>query len=304
MTPDTYTIQETFLEVGDGHTLYIQEWGNPSAKTTILFLHGGPGGSSQDKHKGVFDPLRHRVVFFDQRGSGKSLPYGSIDHNTTQDQIADINKVADHLRLKKFILKGGSWGSCLALAYGIAHPDRVLAMVLDGIWTGSKEETDYVDKGEFRKYFPEVWEHYLEATPPEHQSDPSAYHFKRIVGSDAAASKQSGYAYETLEGSLMALDDRHTAETFEDFDPAGVRIEVHYLLNQLFLPDHFILDNAHKLTMPIWLIQGRYDAVCPPITAYMLAKKLPHATLLWSINGHKADHESWNLQRTILAQWS
>jgi len=304
VTPDTYTIQETFLAVGDGHELYIHEWGNPKAHMPILFLHGGPGGETGDKHKRVFDPTSQRVIFFDQRGCGKSLPLGSIQHNTTQDQIGDIEKIANHLGLKNFVLTGGSWGCCLALAYAITHPKRVAGLVLNGIWTGTKEETNYVDQGGFRQFIPEVWERYVAATPKTHQADPSAYHFKRILGDDQAASKESGYTYENLEGALLKLDDRYHPEPIEDFDPTGVRIEVHYFVNHVFLPHRYILDNAYKLTMPVWLVQGRYDVVCPPVTAYELAKKLPQGQLIWTLNGHMADHESWNVQRTLLAQWN
>lgn len=304
MTPDAYTIQETFLAVGNGHELYIQDWGNPKAKVTFMFLHGGPGSAAQDKHKQQFDPKKQRVIFFDQRGCGRSLPYGSIEHNTTQDQITDIEKIASHLKVNSFVLVGGSWGCCLALAYAIAHPQKVTALVLNGIWTASKDEANYVDKGEFQKFFPEVWDRYLAVTPKQYHQDPSDYHFKRILGSDTVAIRESGYAYENLEGALLALDDRFVPDSFDEFDPAGVRIEVHYLANQVFLPNNYILDNAHKLQMPVWLVQGRYDVVCPPMTAYQLAKKIPQAQLTWTINGHKADHESWNVQRTILSKWN
>lgn len=304
MNTDEYTIQETYFSVGEGHELYIQEWGNKKAKTPIIFLHGGPGSQVKDKHKGVFDPLKHHVIFFDQRGCGKSLPYGSIEHNTTKEMIADITKIADHFKFSKFILVGGSWGCCLSLAYGLAHPNRVAAMVTNGIWTASKEETSFVDQGKFQQFFPDVWDKYLDATPKEHHKNPSSYHFKRILGNDQLAIKQSGYAYENLEGALLNLDDRYTPDNFEDFDPAGVRIEVHYLANNAFLPDKHILKNAHKLTMPIWMVQGRYDAVCPPVTAYKLHQKMPNAQLIWVTGGHLAERESWNVQRTILAQWS
>lgn len=301
MTPDAYTIAEHHFSVGDGHTLYVQDWGNPKAKKVIISLHGGPGGHSKDKHKTTFDPTQQRVIFFDQRGCGKSTPYGSLEHNTTDKLVEDISTIADKLNLSMFILAGGSWGSCLALAYALKHPERVSAMVLHGILTGSQPELEWLDNGLFRTIYPDVWERYLEATPKAHRDDPTVYHYKRIMGEDEAAARESGHAYETLEGSIVSLDDRFTpSEPTEDYDPAGIRTERHYVANKCFMPDRYILDNAHKLVMPIWLVQGRYDMVCPPVTAYELHKQLPNSELIWTINGHRPDHEAITVMKTIL----
>lgn len=304
MTPDAHTIQETFLEVGWGHTLYIHDWGNKSARLPIIYLHGGPGSSCKDKAKNKFEPTKQRVIFFDQRGGGKSLPYGSLKNNTTQDMVEDIEKIAIHLKLDQFILTGGSWGASLALFYGIKYPKRVAAMVIDGIWTCRKSETDWLEKGFFRTFLPDVWEKYVQTVPKEFAANPGAYHFKRILGSDAEAARQSGYAYESLEGSALALDDRFTPEDPNEYDPAGIRIEIHYIANAAFVPEGYIMKNAKKLTMPIWLVQGRYDMVCPPITAYELHQRLPNSQLIWTISGHKPEHETWNVTRSLLLQLS
>lgn len=302
MTPDEFTISEQFLDVGDGHQLYIQDWGNQKALKPVIFLHGGPGSQVKDKHKNVFDPELQRVIFFDQRGCGRSLPYGSLEHNTTQDLVADIERVADHLKLNQFIVTGGSWGSCLALAYALKHPHRVLTMVLHGIFTGSKAEIEWLDKGRFQTFFPDVWDIYLAATPKKYQKDPSSYHFRQIMGNDPALMIESGHAYESLEGAVMSLDDRFTPEPIEDFDSAGIRLEVTYMANGCYLPDRYILDNAHKLKMPVHLVQGRYDAVCPPVTAYELHKRLPNSWLTWTVSGHSTERESWSVIRTLLLQ--
>lgn len=300
MTPDNYTQSEFFLDVGQGHQLYVQDWGNPKAATPIVFLHGGPGSSAQDKHRELFEPRQQRVIFFDQRGCGRSLPYGSRQHNTTPDMIEDIEKIAKHLKLNKFILTGGSWGSCLALAYALTHPQPVKALVLRGIFTGSQAEIDWIDKGRFMNFFPDVWENYLKLTPEAHHANPSAYHFKRALGDDEAAAKESAYAYEQVEGALLKLDDRYHAEDFADYDPSGIQLEIHYLANRCFLPDRHILDNAHQLTMPAWLFQGRYDMVCPPTTAYELHQRLPNSWLTWTVSGHKDERESWTAIRNTL----
>jgi proline iminopeptidase len=302
MTPDEFTNQELMLEVGDGHTLYVQDWGNKVAKLPVILLHGGPGSHCKPHHRRPFDPTKQRVIFFDQRGCGQSTPYGSLDHNTTADIVEDISKIATKLGIDKFILTGGSWGSCLALAYALAHPERVSSMVLHGIFTGSQSEIDWLEKGRFANFFPDAWERYLQATPKANRTDPGVYHYQRIMSDDPKAVAESGLAYETLEGSTAKLDDRTLPADLTDYDPAGIRIEMHYMHKRCFMPDNHILDNAQKLTMPVHLVQGRYDMVCPPITAYELAKRLPDATLSLTVSGHHAEHETDSLLRLLLRQ--
>lgn len=306
MTPDEYTIREFFIEVGDGHELYVQDWGNKKAKHPIIFLHGGPGGGCSDKHKTTFDPAQHRVIFFDQRGSGKSLPYGSLKNNTTDDLIEDVSKIAHELKISSFVLVGGSWGSCLALAYAVKHPQNVQAMVLRGIFTGSAAEINYFDKGEFRTWFPETWDRYLAATPKEHHESPTSYHYQQILGKNEESARRSACTYGNLEASLMSLDDRFAPDspTNPAFDPTDVKILAHYLSNNCFLPNRHIFDNARKLTMPVWMVHGRYDMVCPPNTAYELHQKLPKSHLLWTIAGHRGvERETFSAMRSILLQF-
>ncbi|HSX08147.1 MAG TPA: alpha/beta fold hydrolase [Candidatus Saccharimonadales bacterium] len=303
MTPDAHTIQELFLEVGDGHQLYVQDWGAADATTPIVYLHGGPGSGCSNKHRQSFDPKKQRVIFFDQRGCGRSLPYGSLEHNTTADLVEDIEKIAVHLKLDTFVITGGSWGSCLAFAYALKYPARVKAMALRGIFTGTKEEASWLDNGDFRAFYPDIWDAYLAKTPKSHQANPSKYHAERILHGDEAAARDSGYAYECLEGALLSLDDRFMAPGPEDYDPAGVRIETAYLQNGCFMPDKYILHNAHKLKMPIWLVQGRYDMVCPPITAYNMHQALPNSHLIWTIAGHHgSDRSTYDAMHAILLQ--
>lgn len=300
MTPDGHTNRELTLDVGDGHKLYVHDWGNPDATTAIFHLHGGPGSGSGDKYKMQYDPKRQRVIFHDQRGCGRSLPYGSLDHNTTDDLVSDISKIADALDIKTFIIAGGSWGSCLALAYALENPQRVEAMVLDGIFTGSKLEADWLDKGRFQTFYPDAWQAYLDATPAEHREEPSAYHFTQVLGDDEAAARHSGMTYATLEAAVMSLDDRHAPASPEDFDVVGIRTEMYYMQHGCFLADRSIIDKAHTLPMSVYLVQGRYDMVCPPSTAYELAQRLPKSELIWTIGGHQPEHETWNIKRTIL----
>lgn len=302
MTPDQYTNQELFVEVGNGHELYVHDWGNKDAKNIIFFLHGGPGSGCSDRHKGQFDPTRQRVVFHDQRGSGRSLPAGSLDHNTTAKLITDISKIADKLGVKKFTLTGSSWGSTLALAYALDYPERVKAIVIDGIFTGTEAEIDWLDKGRFETFYPDAWQTYLQQTPKAHRHNPTIYHFKQVLEGAQTAAKQSGYTYSMLEYAVLSLDDRFSPEPFDEFDISSIRLEIHYLANKCFLPERHILDHAHKLTMPVYLIQGRYDMVCPPITAYQLHHQLPNSELIFTISGHHGEREAWNLKRMLLLE--
>ena len=299
MNPDTYTNAEHVLEVGHGHTLYFQDWGNKKAKTPIIFLHGGPGSQCKDKHKLPFDPKTQRVIFHDQRGAGRSTPHGKWHHNNTQELAADITKIADFLKIDTFIITGESWGSALALYYAICEPSRVKAIVVGGVFTASQAEIDWLDKGMFQTHFPDAWEKYIAATPKSHQKDPTAYHLTRVLGKDEKAAAESALVYGELEGSVMGLDDIHVPVSPADFDPSGMIIEMRYLARRCFLPDEFILKNARKLTMPLYIVQGRYDFVCPPSTAYELSKRTPNAHLIWTIAGHRNEHESITVKRFI-----
>lgn len=299
MRPDEHTISQQHVKVSQRHHLYVQEWGNPAGHPVIL-LHGGPGGQVKDKHKLLFDPKLHRVIFFDQRGCGQSRPYGSLESNTIQDLIADISLLANKFQLGRFTLYGGSWGSCLALAYAVNHPENVVSLVITGVLTGRKEEIAWVDQGLFKTFYPDVWRQYLEATPASYRDNPSKYHFGRILSGNETAQKESTYIYHNLEGGVINFDDRFAPESFEEFDPAGAIIEVHYLDNGCFLPENHILKNARKITMPVTIIQGRYDMVCPPKTAFELHDKLPNSELITTLSGHSLEHEDLELIRQAL----
>lgn len=300
MHPDAHTIAEHTLDVGHRHQLYIQDWGNKKAKHPIIFLHGGPGGQCKDKHKTPFDPTTQRVIFFDQRGCGRSTPLGRWHHNTTQELAADITKIADSLGIDQFILTGASWGSCLALYYALSAPSRVKALVISAVFTGSQAEIDWLDKGLFQSHFPEAWERYVTATPKTFRDSPSAYHFKVALESDdKIAAAQSAQAYAELQSAVLSLNDTFYPISPDDFEPEGMQIEMRYLSKRCFMPDRYILKNASKLKMPVYIIHGRYDMVCPPATAYALSKSMPKAELTWVISGHRAEHEMVTAQRLI-----
>ena len=300
MTPDNFTIDEHMLPVGNGHKIYIYDWGKKDAKLPVLFLHGGPGGATNDKHKQRYDPTRQRVIFFDQRGAGKSTPIGSLAHNTTNELVEDIEKIAEHMQLNKFIIAGGSWGSCLALVYAIRYPKRIHSMVLGGIFTGTKEEVSYLFNGGYKKFFPEVWQTFLDRTPKEYHKNPAQYHYKMAFGNNSVKAKKSIYAMAEVEHSLMSLDDRHSPCNFEEFEPDAMKIELFYTLNNCFLPNKYIEKNADKINVPTWFVQGRYDAICPPHTAFEISNLMPDCKLIWTTAGHANDRANYDVARTIL----
>jgi proline iminopeptidase len=302
MTPDKHTNQELFLDVGNDHQLYVQDWGNPKAKTAIIYLHGGPGAGCNDGHKQPYDPATQRVIFFDQRGSGKSLPAGSIDHNTTNDLIDDISRIADKLKLEKFILHGRSWGSCLALSYAIQHPHKVAALVIGGIFLGTREELDFDEKGtRYDTFFPKAWRDFLDTVPKSERQAPMKYHLQRVVGSDPAAAKDSAYAYSQLILAVLRLDDRSRTLDYETFEATSLRIEAHYKLHHCFLEDNYILKHAASLTMPVWIVQGRYDVMCVPKVADELHRALPNSHLTYVAAGHAgSDRAIYDVARTVL----
>lgn len=304
MTPDTYTIKEHMIDVGDSHTLYVHEWGNKDAKTTIVNLHGGPGGGTSDGTKRYYDPSRQHVIFFDQRGCGRSTPTGSRENNTTDKQINDITKILDILGVEQAILRGASWGCTLALLYAIKQPTRVSSVVVNGVFAASQQETDWLDHGMFKAHFPDVWQEFVDSTPAEHQNNPTAYHAQRALSGTAKEAKQSAYAYENLEAPILRLDDRYSAPDYETYDPSAIALELHYLTQRCFLPDNYIMENAKAITAPVYLVQGRYDMVCPPQAAFELHQQLPNSELIWTLDGHNAGHEGWNIIRTLLIELS
>jgi proline iminopeptidase len=301
MTPDEHTNREFFLDVGNGHRLYVHDWGNPSAKTPIIYLHGGPGDGCSDKNKQLFNPTSQRVIFH-QRGAGKSTPTGSLENNTTPKLVEDIDKIADELGIDQFILAGGSWGSTLSLAYGIANPRRVIGMVVDGIFTATPDEIDWFEKGGWRGFFPDAWEKYQSTVPSKYKGNPGTYHYQQALGDDPEAIKKSSYAYASMETAILKLDDGYQLKPYDEFQAGSGLIEMHFLANRCFLPDNYIFKNASKLTMPIYLIQGRYDMVCRPKIAYELNKALPNSKLLWTINGHAKEHEAKNILNLLIDQ--
>jgi proline iminopeptidase len=288
-----HIIKKGFLEVGDGHKMYFEEWGNPKA-IPFFYLHGGPGSHFKDSNKLLFDPKKHHVIFHDQRGCGRSLPHGATQHNTTQDLIEDISRLASHLGIEKFTIVGGSWGSALSLLYAIANPKRVKQLLIWSIYLAREYEANYVNAGYPRYYFPEAWERFIKLVPSEAQKSGDQimqYYAAKIRSKNEPEAKKYAFEWTLWEASLISMN--YTPEACEQYareeDNVAVAIlETHYFLNNCFIPKDYILENIQTIAhIPCHIVQGRFDMCTPAQAAYDLQKAYGNnATLQITIAGH------------------
>jgi proline iminopeptidase len=299
MDKDEFTNRELLVDVGDGHKLWVMDWGNKDAKTPIISLHGGPGSQAKEKHKIVFDPKVHRVIFFDQRGCGKSTPFGSRRGNNTEELAKDISKIAKHLKISKFYLIGGSWGSTLALYYAINYPEMLAGLVISGVWSGSKNEI-FGMHDIAKIFYPDLWEWVLLDTPAEYRDDPMIYHLDKALNGTSPEQKKSSYVVGCLEGGMMKLDDRGTPDIYDEYDPTCMQMELSYVATNCFMPENYILDNVNRIRVPVYIVQGRFDMVCPPDFAYKISKLIPDCKLYMAISNHAGEHEVTSLLRVII----
>jgi proline iminopeptidase len=292
---DPHIIRSGRLKVGGGHELYWVDWGNEKVKSPILFLHGGPGGGFDAQDFDSFDPTRHRVVFHDQRGSGRSTPFAATDHNTTDELLGDINKLKHHLGFNTVSLYGNSWGSTLALLYAIANPGQVEKMLIAGIFLARAEDIDYYLHGRVATHFPEAWEQFTGPVPPDVQRSQVGQYYKDMMQSpDAQERRQFAKQWMEYESSILRLDYRPAAiaRSLAEFASESLAyLEAHYLLNRCFIPENYILDNASKLSQvhQIIIVHGRYDFICLPNSAYGLRRALgDNALLHFVMAGHSS----------------
>jgi proline iminopeptidase len=274
-----------FLRVSPQHELYYEESGNPRGKP-MVFLHGGPGGGTDPKMRRFFDPKRYRIVLFDQRGCGQSRPHASLLDNTTWHLVEDMEALRKHLGIERWAIFGGSWGSTLALAYAQAHPDRVLALVLRGIFLLRRAELEwfYQDPAGAGSLFPDLWEHYVAPIPPSERGDMMRAYYTRLTSDDPTVLRAAARAWSVWEGatSFLRLNPDYLAK-FEqpEYAAAFARIEAHYFVHGGFLEsDTQLLDQAPRLRdIPGVIVQGRYDVVCPMRSAWDLHRAWPQADL-------------------------
>lgn len=272
------------LKMSDLHTIYVEEVGNPKGRP-VIFVHGGPGGGCDENHRRYFDPKVWRVILFDQRGCGRSTPFGELRENTTFDLVGDMEKIRLALGIDSWHIFGGSWGSTLALSYAITHPTRARSLVLRGIFLVRNKEINWFYQHGANMFYPEEWEHFIAPIPKAERHDLlSAYH-KRLNSVDEGVLREAAIAWSKWEGATSKLrKDTKMIDHFSSpqFAYAFARIENHYFYNQAFLEDdNWILNNASKIQhIPGIIVQGRYDMPCPPISAFELHKAWPQGELI------------------------
>ena len=292
-----------FLDVGGGHRLYWEMCGNPRG-TPTLFLHGGPGGGCSATDRRWFDPERYCILLFDQRGCGRSTPHAGLHQTTTAHLIDDIELLRKHCGIERWVLMGGSWGATLALAYAERFPRHVRAMVLRGVFTARRSELDWLYKeGGAAALFPEAWERFVAPIPAAERQDLIAAYYARLTCGEAAVEMQAARAWCAWEDGLTTLLPSPPSFT-DDADAlrALARIECHYFQHSTFLEEGQLIAGAHRLRdMPGVIVQGRYDVIAPPVSAWDLARAWPEAELQMVPDGAHASSEPGILRRLIQA---
>jgi proline iminopeptidase len=273
------------LAVGGGHELYFEESGNPNGKA-VVFLHGGPGGGTEPKHRRYFDPATYRIVLFDQRGCGRSTPFASLEENTTWHLVEDIERLRVHLEIDRWQVFGGSWGSTLSLAYAQTHPDRVSELVLRGIFLLRREEIRWFYQEGTSWIFPDAWRDYWNHIPPEERGDMLRAYYTRLTSGDPAVRSAAAKAWSVWEGRTSCLipNPELIARTAgDDFSLAFARIEAHFFVHDGWLTNGRELlapaNIARIKDIPGVIVQGRYDVVCPAKSAWDLHVAWPEADL-------------------------
>lgn len=290
--PEIEPYRSGMLEVDSVHRMYWEECGNPRGQP-VVFLHGGPGAGSAPAHRRFFDPAHYRIVVFDQRGAGRSRPLGELERNTTPLLIADMERLRRHLHIERWLVFGGSWGSTLAIAYAIEHAERCSGLVLRGIFLCRQSEIDWFLYG-VRNLFPEAWTAFAQAIPAAERSDLLTAYYKRLTDPDPAVHLPAAKAWSVYEGSCSTLlaSPETVAYFASDIVALGLaRIEAHYFTNSIFLPHNALLDNIRRIRkVPAVMVQGRYDAVCPIVTADDLHRAWPEAEYVVVPD---AGHSAW-----------
>ena len=264
--------------VSELHTLYIEESGNPQG-VPVVFLHGGPGGSCEPGHRRFFNPEAYRIILFDQRGCGKSRPHANLEQNTTWDLVADLEKIREFLEVEQWVVFGGSWGSTLGLAYAQAHPERVLGLILRGIFLARAQDVRWFFNGEAARIFPEAWAHFVDPIPEEERDDIVNAYYQRLTSDNEIVRMGAAKAWSIWEGSSVTLlPDKNVVDHFSDPHIALsiARLECHYFCNDCFLRPNQLLEDMPRINhLPGFIVHGRYDMVCPIDQAFLLQSQWP-----------------------------
>jgi len=290
--PEIAPYRTELFPVDETHTLYVEEVGNPRG-LPALFLHGGPGAGCEPYHRRFFDPQRFRVVLFDQRGAGRSTPHASLDNNTTADLVGDIERLRRHLGIDRWLVFGGSWGSTLALTYAEAHPERVSALVLRGVFLCRPHEIQWFYQEGASRLFPDYWVDFVAPVAPRDRGDLLHAYHQLLTGEDELRRLAAAKAWSVWEGrTATLLPDDSVAEHFArpHLALSLARIECHYFVNDAFLRPNQLLADAGRLAgIPGVIVHGRYDVICPLENAWALHEAWPGSELsIIADAGHSA----------------
>jgi len=280
--PPVDPFDQRMLEVGDGHRIYVEQCGARDG-IPVIVLHGGPGGGCSPSMRRYFDPSVYRIVLFDQRGCGRSRPHASVEANTTWHLVADIERIRKALAVDKFIVFGGSWGATLALIYGETHPERVAHLVLRGVFTMTQAELQWFYGGGAGQFWPDVWSRFTDLIPEDERHDLIAAYHRRLFSGDLQVETRHARAWTAWENTLASIDnDGPGGESPGEYARAFARLENHYFTNAGFLErDGQILSDIGRLKdVPGTIVQGRYDMICPPASAYGLHRAWPGSRLI------------------------
>ncbi|MDA1371267.1 MAG: prolyl aminopeptidase [Proteobacteria bacterium] len=264
--PEIKPYKRQLLKVSEIHELYVDEAGNPDG-IPVLFVHGGPGAGCDGSSRRFYDPEAYRIITFDQRGCGRSTPHAGLEENSTQDLVADMETIREHLKVEQWVLFGGSWGSTLSLLYAQKFPSRVSALILRGIFLGRQVDIDWFYKDGANRIFPDFWDEFMKAVPEAERSNLITAYYSRLTGDDELARMSAAKSWSAWEGNCSKL--RPSAEVMAKFTKphnalALSRIETHYFVNKCFLEENQILKNMGVITdISGLIIHGRYDIVCP-----------------------------------------
>jgi proline iminopeptidase len=267
------------LGVDSRHTLYWEQSGNPQG-LPVVFLHGGPGAGATPTHRRFFDPASYRIIIFDQRGAGRSTPLGELIDNTTSHLVSDIEALRSYFAIDRWIVFGGSWGSTLALNYAVSYPARCRALILRGIFLCRQAEIDWFLYG-IRQVFPEAWRSFAAPIPEDERGDLLTAYYRRLTDPDPAVHLPAARSWSVYEGACSTLlPSADSAAAFgEDRMALGLaRIEAHYFRHEIVAPTNDLVDALGRIrAIPATIVQGRYDMVCPIVTADELARAWPEA---------------------------
>ncbi|SEQ87879.1 prolyl aminopeptidase [Thalassovita taeanensis] len=279
--PPIDPFDQRMLDVGDGHKIYLEQSGNPNGLPVVVF-HGGPGGGCSPAMRRYFDPEVYRIVLFDQRGCGRSRPHAGVEANTTWHLVNDIELIRATLEIEDWIVFGGSWGATLALIYAQAHPEAVSGLILRGVFLATQSELDWFYGGGAGKFWPETWARFVDLIPEDEHGDLIAAYHKRLFSGDLAVETKYGKAWAEWENALASVQSNGAGgDSPGEYARAFSRLENHYFTHGAFLErDGQILDHMEKIAhIPGVIVQGRYDMICPPVSAWKLAERWPNVDL-------------------------